>query len=159
MQDFKDIRNDPQNPPKSRIRHKTLAYGVSGQDLDQAKLDSGNHESDEDFEDREYFFEVGLSPVVYEELSLKFDFRPFFYNQTNWAFIIIAILIFQDDQRRSSIKQEASNKNEDYIDPTLEIEYKKVHHINNIDEVSMINFFNWHTFPAGSCEWWSFKGK
>lgn len=50
MQDYEDLPNDPQNPPKSRIRHKTLAYGVSGQDLDQAKIDT-----DDDLRKKTYF--------------------------------------------------------------------------------------------------------
>jgi len=50
IQDYEDLQNDPQNPPKSRIRHKTLAYGVSGQDLDQAKIDA-----DDDLKKKTYF--------------------------------------------------------------------------------------------------------
>eukprot|EP00090_Calanus_glacialis_P039256 TRINITY_DN6836_c0_g1_i1.p1 TRINITY_DN6836_c0_g1~~TRINITY_DN6836_c0_g1_i1.p1 ORF type:complete len:1415 (-),score=336.65 TRINITY_DN6836_c0_g1_i1:219-4286(-) len=81
MQDFEDQKDDQQNPPKSRIRHKTLAYGVSGQDLDQAKIDA-----DDDFKQRTYFCEadqqrenvaqVPLDPnldIEYKKLSLVND--------------------------------------------------------------------------------------
>jgi len=50
VQANQELPNDPQNPPKSRIRHKTLAYGVSGQDLDQAKIDA-----DDDLRKKTYF--------------------------------------------------------------------------------------------------------
>ena len=56
VQANQELPNDPQNPPKSRIRHKTLAYGVSGQDLDQAKIDA-----DDDLRKKTYFNDVRIS--------------------------------------------------------------------------------------------------
>jgi len=50
-----DQQNDQQNPPKSRIRHKTLAYGVSGQDLG---MQPTNLDADDDFKQRTYFCEA-----------------------------------------------------------------------------------------------------
>jgi len=74
MQDFKDLKIDPQNPPKSRVRHKTLAYGVSGQDLNQVKHEAGNQVTDEDLQNREYFIEEDQRrPSIKQEQMLNDD--------------------------------------------------------------------------------------
>ena len=48
---FHDLREPSsvlRDLPKSRIRHKTLAYGVSGQDLERARYDPTRKDEDED---------------------------------------------------------------------------------------------------------------
>ena len=67
---FHDLREPSsvlRDLPKSRVRHKTLAYGVSGVDLERAKLSTTKKGSDEDMksilrelEDTGYFSKVGV---------------------------------------------------------------------------------------------------
>ena len=61
----------PHSSPKSRVRHKTLAYGVAGADLDQAKIDAGQQVSQEEIDKMEYLIEVYY--------RLYSNLQPFYY--------------------------------------------------------------------------------
>jgi len=76
---FHDLREPSsvlRDLPKSRVRHKTLAYGVSGQDLERAKLGTTDKGSDEDMktilrelEDTGYFSKNNFSSMANETSS------------------------------------------------------------------------------------------
>ena len=82
---FHDLREPSmvlKDLPKSRVRHKTLAYGVSGQDLERARFGSTGQGSDEDMKKilRELEDTGFFSKVIFKLIcSISVD-----YNFGNW---------------------------------------------------------------------------